>query len=95
MDDDTRKYEPHVRTARFRDFRGEYTPLPYPGMTVTLTKDQQLLVNTIIAMYNGRIAEHRKDFEVLYSEAVIFSDGLSLVESKYCVPPELADTRRC
>lgn len=86
MDDDTRSYEPHVHTARFRDFRGEYTPLPYPGMTVDLTEDQQRLLNTILAMYNGKILDHLKDFEALYSEAVIFDDGLSLLESRCWMP---------
>lgn len=87
MEDDSRDYEPHVRTARFRDFRGEFTPLPYPGMTVDLTKDQQRLVDTILAMYNGKIAENLEDFEALYSKSVIYDNGLAFVESRYVHAP--------
>ena len=83
MNDDPRDYEPQVHTARFRDFRGEFTPLPYPGMTEQLTKDQERLVDTVIAMYAGTIAEHLNDFKVLYSTSVIFDDGLAYIQTRW------------
>lgn len=79
MDDDPRKYEPHVNTAKFLDYAGEFTPAPD---SLKLKEDRQRVVDTVIAMYNGKIAEHLEDFEAVYAKASIYDDIASFADTR-------------
>lgn len=82
MKDDPREYEPHVQTANFLDYRGEYTP--HPADSLQLPEDRQRVVDTVIAMYNGKISEHLEDFEACYAKESIYDDIMSFADTR-CV----------
>lgn len=80
MKDDPRNYEPHVTTSRFLDFKGEYTP--NPSVSKTLSPDRKRVVDTVIAMYNGKIAEVLEDFEAVYAKESIYDDIMSFADTR-------------
>lgn len=79
-DDDPRQYEPHVTTGRFLDYRGEYTP--NPAASLRLPGDRQRVVDTVIAMYNGKIADHLDDFVAVYPKSAIYDDIMSFADTR-------------
>lgn len=83
MDDDPRKYEPHINTPRFQDYAGEFTP--EPSVSISLSKDRQRVVDTVIALYNGKIAEHLEDFEAVYAKAAVYDDIMSFADTRYVI----------
>lgn len=82
MGDDPRKYEPRIDASKFQDDAGEFTP--EPSESIPLSKDRQHAVDTVIALYNGKMAEHLEDFEAVYAKAAVYDDIMSFADTR-CV----------
>ncbi|KAK9900342.1 hypothetical protein P389DRAFT_192614 [Cystobasidium minutum MCA 4210] len=93
MKDDPREYEPHVQTANFLDYRGEYTP--HPADSLQLPEDRQRVVDTVIAMYNGKISEHLEDFEACYAKESIYDDIMSFADTRRKIAAQFYALPKC
>jgi hypothetical protein len=69
MTDDPRKYEPRVVTSEFLDAQGDYTP--DPSKSVSLPPERQRIVDTVVALYSGKIASIPKEVEAVYAPKAV------------------------
>ena len=72
MTDDPRKYEPRVDTADFLDANGEYTP--DASKSLQLTPERQKIVDTVVALYNGKAADVVQDVIDVYTPRSVYDD---------------------
>ena len=72
MTDEPRKYEPRVNTADFLDADGDYTP--DASKSLQLTPERQRIVDTVIALYNGKAADSVQDIIDVYAPRSVYDD---------------------
>ena len=80
MSNDPKAYEPHVNTADFLDSKGEYEP--DPSQSVSLPADRQKIVDTVIAMYNGKMADNVQEMKATYHPKSVYDDILSFADTR-------------